>query len=80
MLEVAAILLAITVLLAYLNERFIGLPTAIGVMAAALVLSLTLVGLSALGIAGEALQYERSLHVDLSRLKSFRWPVIMLAL
>jgi len=104
MLEVAATFLVITALLAYLNERFLGLPTAIGVMAAALVLSLTLVGLNALGVAGELLQYERSLlgsidfadvlmqgmlslllfagalHVDLSRLKSFRWPVIMLAL
>jgi len=104
MLEVAAIFLAITALLAYLNERFVGLPTVIGVMAAALVLSLTLVGLSALGIAGELLQYERSLlrsidfsdvlmegmlslllfaaalHVDLSELRSFRWPVALLAL
>ncbi len=51
MLDVTAICLVLTALLAYLNHRFIGLPTAIGVMAAALVLSLMLVGLDALGIA-----------------------------
>ncbi len=103
MLNVAAICLVITALLAYLNHRFIGLPTVIGVMAAALVLSLLLVGLNALGVAGELLQYEKSflrsidfsdvlmqgmlslllfagaLHVDLSALKSFRWPVVALA-
>jgi len=103
MLNIAAICLVITALLAYLNYRFVGLPTAIGVMAAALVLSLSLIGLSALGVAEELLQYERSLlrsidfsevlmqgmlslllfagalHVDLSALKSFRWPVVALA-
>jgi len=103
MLDIAAICLVITALLAYLNHRFVGLPTAIGVMAAALVLSLSLVGLSALGVAGELLQYERSLlrsidfsdvlmqgmlslllfagalHVDLSELRSLRWPVVALA-
>ena len=103
MLDIAAICLVITALLAYLNHRFVGLPTAIGVMAAALVLSLSLVGLSALGVAGKLLQYERSLlrsidfsdvlmqgmlslllfagalHVDLSELKSLRWPVVALA-
>ena len=103
MLDIIAICLVITALLAYLNHRFVGLPTAIGVMAAALVLSLSLVGLSALGVAGKLLQYERSLlrsidfsevlmqgmlslllfagalHVDLSELKSLRWPVVALA-
>jgi CPA1 family monovalent cation:H+ antiporter len=103
MLNIAAICLVITALLAYLNHRFLGLPTAIGVMAAALVLSLSLVGLNALGVAEELLRYERSLlrsidfsevlmqgmlslllfagalHVDLSALKSFRWPVVALA-
>ena len=103
MLDIAAMCLVITALLAYLNHRFVGLPTAIGVMAAALVLSLSLVGLSALGVAGKLLQYERSLlrsidfsdvlmqgmlslllfagalHVDLSELKSLRWPVVALA-
>lgn len=35
MLEVAAIFLVITALLAYLKERLLGLPTTIGLMAAA---------------------------------------------
>ncbi|WP_428945875.1 cation:proton antiporter [Pantoea sp. FN060301] len=40
MLNVVAIFLSITALLAYLNRRYVGLPPAIGVMAIALVLSL----------------------------------------
>lgn len=61
MLEIAATCLVITALLAYLNERFVGLPTAIGVMAAALGLSLVLVGLDALGVAHSLRRYEASL-------------------
>ena len=49
MLDIAATCLVITALLAYLNHRFVGLPTSIGVMAAALLLSLALVGLDAAG-------------------------------
>jgi CPA1 family monovalent cation:H+ antiporter len=51
MLDIAAVCLALTALLAYLNHRFVGLPTTIGVMAIALVLSLGIVGLDALGLA-----------------------------
>jgi monovalent cation:H+ antiporter, CPA1 family len=103
MLDIAASCLVITALLAYLNHRFIGLPTTIGVMAAALVFSLALVGLDALGIAPGLRQYEESLlrsinfsevlmqgmlsfllfagalHVDLSELRTYRWPVGLLA-
>jgi len=103
MLNIAAICLVITALLAYLNHRFIGLPTTIGVMAAALVFSLALVGLDAMGLAYGLRQYEESLlrsidfsdvlmqgmlslllfagalHVDLSELKAYRWPVGALA-
>jgi len=61
MLEVAAVCLVITALLAYLNHRFIGLPTAIGMMAASLALSLALVGLDAAGIARGLRQYEETL-------------------
>ena len=61
MLDIAAIGLVITALLAYLNHRFIGLPTTIGVMAAALVLSLGFVGLDAIGVAQGLRQYEESL-------------------
>ncbi|MDQ6881636.1 MAG: cation:proton antiporter, partial [Pseudomonadota bacterium] len=52
MLEIAATFLVIAALLAYVNERFIGLPVTIGVMAAALLMSLALIGLDALGLDG----------------------------
>lgn len=61
MLNIAAICLVITALLAYLNHRFIKMPTTIGVMAAALVFSLALVGLDALGVAHVLREYEASL-------------------
>lgn len=60
MLEIAAICLVITALLAYLNHRFVGLPTTIGVMASALILSLVLIGLDTVGIAHALRQYEES--------------------
>ncbi len=61
MLDIVATCLVVTALLAYLNHRFVGLPTTIGVMVAALVFSLTLVGLDALGIAYGLREYEESL-------------------
>ena len=61
MLEVAAACLVVTALLAYLNARFLGLPITIGVMTAALLLSLLLVGLDTLGIDFGLRQYEESL-------------------
>ena len=103
MLDIAAVCLVITALLAYLNHRFIGLPTTIGVMAAALAISLALVGLDALGVAHGVREYEESLlrsidfsdvlmqgmlslllfagalHVYLSELHAYRWPVAALA-
>ncbi|MGB8433042.1 MAG: sodium:proton antiporter [Burkholderiales bacterium] len=103
MLNIAATCLVITALLAYLNHRFVGIPTTIGVMAAALVFSLALVGLDAMGVAHGLRQYEESLlrsidfsdvlmqgmlslllfagalHVDMSELKAYRWPVGVLA-
>ena len=61
MFEVASAFLVLTALLAYLNQRFIGLPIAIGVMAAALLLSLALIGLDMAGIDFGLRQYEESL-------------------
>lgn len=61
MLNIVAICLVITALLAYLNHRFIGMPSTIGVMAAALAFSLALVGLDAVGLAHGLRQYEESL-------------------
>lgn len=60
MLEIAATCLVITALLAYLNHRFVGIPTTIGVMASALILSLALIALDAMGIAQGVRQYEES--------------------
>ncbi|MCF8179428.1 MAG: sodium:proton antiporter [Sulfuritalea sp.] len=50
MLDIAAIFLVVTALLAYLNHRFIGLPTTIGVMATALGFSLMLILMDAWGL------------------------------
>ena len=61
MFEIASACLVLTALLAYLNQRFIGLPITIGVMAAALLLSLVLIGLDAAGIDFGLRQYEESL-------------------
>ncbi|MEO6033198.1 MAG: sodium:proton antiporter, partial [Burkholderiaceae bacterium] len=50
MFDIAAICLALTALLAYLNHRFVRLPMTIGVMVIALLLSLGIVALDRLGI------------------------------
>ena len=50
MYEAAVTCLVVTAILAYVNKRFVGLPTVIGVMAIALVLSFALIGLDRLGI------------------------------
>jgi CPA1 family monovalent cation:H+ antiporter len=51
MFDIAVSCLVLTALLAYLNYRFIGLPTAIGVMAIALVFSFALFCLNQLGFS-----------------------------
>jgi CPA1 family monovalent cation:H+ antiporter len=61
MLDIAATCLVITALLAYVNHRFIGLPTTIGVMATSLAFSIALVALDALGLAHGLREYEVSL-------------------
>ena len=60
MLDIAAICLVVTALLAYLNHRFIRLPTTIGVMAIALGISLAMLGLDALGLDHGLRRYEES--------------------
>ncbi|MES2356171.1 MAG: sodium:proton antiporter [Pseudomonadota bacterium] len=52
MLDVISLLLVLTAVFAYLNHRYIKLPTTIGVMVIALLLSITLVGLEKLGLNG----------------------------
>lgn len=61
MFEIIALCLVVTALLAYVNHRFIGLPTTIGVMVTSLGLSLLLVGLDAVGLAGGLYDFEKSL-------------------
>ncbi len=72
MLNIAVICLVITALLAYLNHRFVGMPTTIGVMAASLVLSLMLIGLDAVGVAHGLREYEESL------LRSIDFPDVLM--
>ena len=50
-LNLAAILITLSALFSYVNHRFIGLPTTIGVMLIALVLSLLLIFIGEMGIA-----------------------------
>jgi len=65
--EVGVMCLVVTAILAYVNKRFVGLPTVIGVMTIALVLSFTLIGLDWIGIR-HLRDYETSLiaSVDFS--------------
>jgi len=68
MLNTAIVFLVLTAVLAYLNHRFIRLPTTIGVMGISLLLSLGLVGLDRLGFHGLH-DYEISLlsSIDFSK-------------
>lgn len=101
MLELSASLVVITALLAYVNQRFVGLPPTIGVMSIALVLSCAFVGLDKLGIPALSnferqlgsidfsriliqgmlsfLLFAGALHVDLAKLRNYRWPIGILA-
>ncbi|MFZ2754565.1 MAG: sodium:proton antiporter [Lysobacteraceae bacterium] len=69
MFEIAAVCLVMTALLAYVNHRFVGLPTTIGVMAVALLLSLGLIVLDRMGF-GAMREYEETLlqSIDFSDL------------
>jgi CPA1 family monovalent cation:H+ antiporter len=59
-----AILVTVTALLSYVNERFLRLPPTIGVMAAALVASLLLAGLGQLGLGVERWAETLLLRID----------------
>jgi CPA1 family monovalent cation:H+ antiporter len=70
MLDIAASLLVLAALLSYLNQRLLGLPTTIGVMATALAFSLVLAVLDAFGLAGSLHAREQALigAIDFSEL------------
>ena len=59
-LEISAIFLSITALLSYVNQRFIGLPTTIGVMVISIILSMIAIFLGFLGF-DQLIDYEVSL-------------------
>ena len=63
-LEISAIFLSITALLAYINQRFIGLPTTIGVMVISLVVSIVAIFLGLMGF-DELIDYEKGLLAEL---------------
>lgn len=72
MLNIVAICLVLTAVMAYVNHRFIKLPTAIGVMAVALIFSLLLVVLDGFGVA-------RDLHdAEVSFLKSIDFSGVLM--
>lgn len=71
MFNIAVILLVITALVAYVNHRFLRLPTAIGVMVVALLGTLVLMALRSLGFAGLH-DYETAL------LRSIDFPAVVL--
>ncbi|MGB2064853.1 MAG: hypothetical protein ACPHUL_06840, partial [Marinomonas gallaica] len=56
-LEVSAIFLSITALLAYVNHRFIGLPTTIGVMVISIVVSIIAILMGVIGF-DQLINYE----------------------
>lgn len=60
MLDITAISLVVTALLAYLNHRVTKLPTTIGVMVIALVMSLAIIALNRLGLDHGLRQFEES--------------------
>ncbi len=102
MFEIATICLVITALMAYVNHRWVGLPSTIGVMAIAMLISISLVFAHQLGFGDRAiplilflrgidfsvvlmdgmlslLLFAGALHVDLSQLREYKWPVLGLA-
>jgi CPA1 family monovalent cation:H+ antiporter len=69
MLEVAALVITLTALFAYINFRYIRLPTTIGVMVISLAMSLGLLGLGLVGHAQLARQVEALLgEVDFNEI------------
>ena len=60
MLEIAAVCLVVTALLAYFNHRVTRLPTTIGVMVIALVISLAIIALDRLGLDYGLRRFEES--------------------
>lgn len=71
MLDIIAVFLCITAVLAFLNCRFVGLPSAIGVMGIAL-------GLSLLNTASDALGFHALHTLEQSLLKSIDFSELLM--
>ena len=102
MLDLFAALMTLAALFSYVNYRWIGLPTTIGVMLISLGLSLGIIAVDGTGIADlhglarsmvaqidfnfvlmqgmlSLLLFAGAMHVDLSELAAFKWPIGILA-
>lgn len=62
--DVIALLITLTAALSYLNHRYVKLPTTIGVMSIALVMSIVLIGLGKLGFGVEDIARDLLKRVD----------------
>ncbi len=68
LLNLLAILITLAAVFSYINHRVIGLPTTIGVMLIALVFSLSLILLNALGVGEFEMYADRMLaHIDFNK-------------
>ncbi|MDH3283312.1 MAG: cation:proton antiporter, partial [Acidobacteriota bacterium] len=64
MFEMVTVLVVLAAVLSFVNHRFLGLPTTIGVMLIAMAISLVLIGLGQLGLG-----IERQAEVFLARIQ-----------
>jgi len=66
--EIAAILLTLAALFSYLNERYVGMPTTIGLMFISLVISLGLIAIANVGLDVESRAESILAEIDFSEL------------
>ncbi len=66
--EIAAILLTLAALFSYFNERYVGMPTTIGLMFISLVISLALIGIASMGLDVESRAESVLAEIDFSDL------------
>ena len=66
-LNIAALLVTLAAVLSYLNYRFVRLPSSIGLMLTALLLSLVVIGLGALGIHFDTFAAQTLAHIDFNQ-------------
>ena len=66
--EIAAILLTLAALFSYFNERYVGMPTTIGLMFISLVISLGLIAIANVGLDVESRAESVLAQIDFSEL------------